>query len=185
VPDGSWAFGYFTGSGLPMRFVDAEGRLIDNWQQNTHLVDEQVIAMPWGANFAGSTPEEAVEIASDASIRRAAGGAPTPRSCVQCHFDPFAVPGPWTAGAGRYLAGVLASGRAHGLPILAGAHAGSAFTQARAGVRNSRLYQAGRCGRRLLTFTIHRSARQMLGLTLLLPRPKYSAQRLVGIASQR
>jgi hypothetical protein len=31
--NGSWAFGYFTGSGLPMRFVDVEGRLIDNWQQ--------------------------------------------------------------------------------------------------------------------------------------------------------
>ncbi|MFD2647974.1 hypothetical protein ACFSX5_09240 [Devosia albogilva] len=32
--------GFMTGSGLPMRFADREGRLIDVYQQETHLVDE-------------------------------------------------------------------------------------------------------------------------------------------------
>jgi hypothetical protein len=177
-PDGSWAFGYFTGSGLPMRFVDAEGRLIDNWQQNTHLVDEQVIEMPWGANFAGSTPEEAVEIA-DASIRRAAGGAYAALG-VQCHFDSFAVPGPWTAGAGRYLDGVLTSGRAHGLPILA-ATRWLAFTQARAGVRITAVQLDAAAG--LLTFTAQVGAPEQ-ALTLLIPRQN-SAQRLVALQANR
>ncbi|WP_162783820.1 hypothetical protein [Devosia naphthalenivorans] len=32
--------GFMTGSGLPMRFSDEQGRLIDVYQQETHLVDE-------------------------------------------------------------------------------------------------------------------------------------------------
>lgn len=115
--NGSWAFGHFTGSGLPMRFVDAEGRLIDAWQQNTHLVDEQVIEMPWGANFVGSTPEAAIEIGDDL-IQRAVAGAYAAIG-AQFHLDPFAVPGPWTDGAGTYLEGVLTSCQTHGVPILA------------------------------------------------------------------
>lgn len=161
--DGSWVFGYFTGSGLPMRFVDAQGRLIDNWQQNTHLVDEQVIAMPWGANFVGSTPDEAVEIASDV-IRRAAAGAYAALG-VQCHFDPFAVPGPWTPGAERYLAGLLASGREHDLPMLASAH-WLTFTQARAGARLAAFQADAASG--VITFTLHTAAPDV-GLTLLIP----------------
>jgi hypothetical protein len=172
--NGSWAFGYFTGSGLPMRFVDVEGRLIDNWQQNTHLVDEQVIAMPWGANFVGSTPEQAVEIASEV-IRRAVAGAYA-ALCVQCHFDPFAVPGPWTAGAERYLAGVLASGRENGLPIVAGAHWLS-FTQARAGAQLAAYQVDAASG--ALTFTIHTTAPDA-GLTLLLP-VRNNVQRLAAL----
>lgn len=161
--DGSWAFGYFTGSGLPMRFVDAEGRLIDNWQQNTHLVDEQVIAMPWGANFVGSTPTKAVEIASD-MIRRAAAGAYAALG-VQCHFDPFAVPGPWTAGAEHYLAGLLASGREFDLPMLASAH-WLTFTQARADAHLTAFQADAASG--LLAFTAHIDAPDA-GLTLLIP----------------
>lgn len=130
--DGSWAFGFFTGSGLPMRFVDAEGRLIDNWQQNTHLVDEQVLAMPWGANFVGATPEMAIEIA-EAQMRRAAAGAYAALG-TQFHFDPFAVPGPWTEGAALYLEGALASAAAHRLPILSAAE-WLRFTQTRAAAR--------------------------------------------------
>ena len=162
-PDGSWAFGYFTGSGLPMRFVDEEGRLIDNWQQNTHLVDEQLIEMPWGANFVGATPEQAVEIA-DSVIQRAAAGAYAALG-AQFHFDPFAVPGPWTAGAESYLDGVLASCQVHGLPIVASAH-WLDFTRARASVRFSAFQFDATSG--VLTFTAHTDSPDA-GLNLLLP----------------
>ncbi len=177
-PDGTWAFGYFTGSGLPMRFVDAEGRLLDNWQQNTHLVDEQVIAMPWGANFVGSTPEEAVEVANDL-IRRAAGGAYAALG-VQCHFDPFAVPGSWRAGAEHYLDGVSASAGAHGLPILAATH-WLAFTQARADARLTLLHFDAAAGS--LTFAMQVAAPDE-ALTLLLPIQN-NALHLVSLQANR
>ncbi len=41
--DGTWAHGYITGSGLPMKFVKQDGTILPVYQQNTHLVDEQMI----------------------------------------------------------------------------------------------------------------------------------------------
>lgn len=38
--------GFMTGSGLPMRFFDPQGELIDVYQQETHLVDEVFFAHP-------------------------------------------------------------------------------------------------------------------------------------------
>lgn len=38
--------GFMTGSGLPMRFFDLQGELIDVYQQETHLVDEVFFAHP-------------------------------------------------------------------------------------------------------------------------------------------
>jgi hypothetical protein len=161
--DSSWAFGHFTGSGLPMRFVDADGRLIDNWQQNTHLVDEQVIEMPWGANFVGSTPETAIEIADDL-IQRATSGAYAAIG-AQFHLDPFAVPGPWTDGAGLYLDGVLASCQAHGVPVLA-AQQWLNFTRARSATQMDGFASASDQQRH--HFTIRVGA-QDVGATLLVP----------------
>lgn len=177
-PDGSWAFGYFTGSGLPMRFVDAEGRLLNNWQQTTHLVDEQVLEMPWDANFVGSTPEAAIEIADDV-IRRAAGGAYAALG-VQCHFDPFAVPGPWSTGAAHYLDGILASGAAQELPMLTASH-WLTFTQARASVRIDALQFDRAAG--LLTFTA-RIASPAVALTLLIPI-QHNTLHLVSLQANR
>lgn len=39
-PDGGWAQGYFTGSGLPQRFVRLDGRVIDAFQMLTTWADE-------------------------------------------------------------------------------------------------------------------------------------------------
>ncbi len=38
--DGSWPYGYVTGSGRPMRFISAQGAVIPYYQQLTQLVDE-------------------------------------------------------------------------------------------------------------------------------------------------
>ncbi|MHB1134009.1 MAG: hypothetical protein ACYC4L_16705 [Chloroflexota bacterium] len=40
LPDGSWANGYFTGSGLPQRFVKADGAVLDVFQVLTQWTDE-------------------------------------------------------------------------------------------------------------------------------------------------
>jgi uncharacterized repeat protein (TIGR01451 family) len=41
--DGSWAHGYITGSGQPMKFVRSDGSIIPVYQQATQLVDEQLV----------------------------------------------------------------------------------------------------------------------------------------------
>jgi hypothetical protein len=41
--DGAWPHGYVTGSGLPMKFVRADGTLLPIYQQLTELVDEQLL----------------------------------------------------------------------------------------------------------------------------------------------
>ncbi len=159
--DGSWAFGYFTGSGLPMRFVNDDGRLLSIWQQTTQLVDEQLIAMPWGANFAGVDGTEAIEIASHL-VRTAARGAYAALG-GQFHIDPFAVPGPWTEPAGIYLDGVLAACNDLNVPIQAAA-TWHEFTQGRAECRFEQIHWEEQAQR------LHISLSSTVdGLTLLLP----------------
>ncbi|NJO08007.1 MAG: hypothetical protein HC876_22195 [Chloroflexaceae bacterium] len=41
--DGTIHFGYINGTGLPMRFLDAQGHLINTFQQTTSLIDTQVV----------------------------------------------------------------------------------------------------------------------------------------------
>jgi len=41
--DGTWAHGYVTGSGLPMKFVRSDGSIIQVYQQETELIDEQLL----------------------------------------------------------------------------------------------------------------------------------------------
>jgi uncharacterized repeat protein (TIGR01451 family) len=42
--DNSWAHGYTTGSGQPMKFIASNGTVLENFQQLTQLVDEQLIS---------------------------------------------------------------------------------------------------------------------------------------------
>lgn len=113
-PDGEWAFGYFTGSGLPMRFVDEQGRLLAIYQQPTHLVDEQLIGWTW-EGAPRFPPAKAVEI-SRALIERAAKGA-WGAIGLQAHIDPFAIGGEAAAAQAAWLEGVLDAAVAYGLPI--------------------------------------------------------------------
>lgn len=46
--DGSFAHGHLVGSGLPARFVDESGEVIDSYQQPTQLIDEQLLAVSRG-----------------------------------------------------------------------------------------------------------------------------------------
>ncbi len=42
-PDNSWAHGYINGSGQSMKFINSTGTILNNFQQLTQLVDEQLI----------------------------------------------------------------------------------------------------------------------------------------------
>ncbi|HMN61382.1 MAG TPA: hypothetical protein PJ988_13500, partial [Anaerolinea sp.] len=52
--DGTWAHGYVTGSGLPMKFVKTDGTILPVYQQDTQLVDEQMI-LGAGSHFENLT----------------------------------------------------------------------------------------------------------------------------------
>ncbi len=123
-----WAFGYFTGSGLPMRFVDESGRVLNIYQQPTLLVDEQLIGWTW-EGAPRFPPERAVEISRDMLGRVAAGmgGA----IAIQAHVDPFTIGGDPAAAQATWLEGVLDAARAYGLPIWS-AQQWLAFVEARA-----------------------------------------------------
>jgi hypothetical protein len=97
-------------------------------------------------------------------MRRAAAGAYAALG-TQFHFDPFAVPGPWTEGAALYLEGALASAVAHRLPILSAAE-WLRFTQTRAAARVEALRYDPTALQ--LIFTV-RSAPSISPLILLLP----------------
>ncbi len=51
--DNSWPHGYLTGSGQPMKFIRENGSLTSVYQQNTHLVDEQLIGAIAQGGFNG------------------------------------------------------------------------------------------------------------------------------------
>ncbi|HXF70772.1 MAG TPA: twin-arginine translocation signal domain-containing protein [Thermoflexus sp.] len=113
-PNGEWVFGYFTGSGLPMRFVDENGRVLNIYQQSTILVDEQLIGWTW-EGAPQFPPEQAVEI-SRALLQGVAQGA-WGAIALQAHVDPFAIGGEPAAAQATWLEGVLDAAREYGLGI--------------------------------------------------------------------
>ena len=68
-PDGTWPHGYITGSGLPMKFVRADGTLTSVYQQLTEMADDQLFTDQDGAE--GLSGAQAVAISKsliDASL---------------------------------------------------------------------------------------------------------------------
>ncbi|MER3399644.1 MAG: hypothetical protein C4313_00675 [Thermoflexus sp.] len=129
--DGEWAFGYFTGSGLPMRFVDAQGRVLDIFQQLTNVVDEHLIG--WTIPEAPRLPiPEAVAIVRRllADSRAGVWGAVG----LQAHVDPFAIGGEPAARQAAWLEGILDAAVEHGIPIWS-AERWLAFLEAREALR--------------------------------------------------
>ena len=134
--DGTWAAGYLSGTGLPMRFVDERGALLSVYQQPTHLVDEHLMSVfdtGHEAGFDGATAAT-VTIAQIAEcVRRypAALG-------LQCHVDPFLFGGEKAAHVGRWLNESLDYAVSNGMPVLS-AERWLAFTEARAAARIERI----------------------------------------------
>jgi hypothetical protein len=112
--DGSWPAGYFTGSGLPMKFVDERGWIIDVYQQPTQLVDEHWLATT-NRGWAGLDGEQAAQVARGL-IDHSLDGAPAALA-IQYHMDFQSKDAPDYQNAHRWLIGILEYARARGLPI--------------------------------------------------------------------
>jgi hypothetical protein len=111
---GEWVYGHFTGSGLPMRFVDEQGRILNIYQQATQLVDEHLFEVPWGTNV-GLGAAEAVEV-SRTLLRQSLDGTYSAIT-AQFHVDPFAAGGTYASTAAEWLEGTLDYATQQGVPI--------------------------------------------------------------------
>lgn len=172
-PDGQWAYGYFTGSGLPMRFSDGRGKLLNIYQQLTPLVDEQVLTLPWASNPASLDVAGAVAI-SQALIDQAINGSFAAIS-AQFHIDPFAIPGPWMSDALQWLGATLDYCVENGVPIWS-ASRWTRFTQARSNAAMSA--QAWDAERQTLMFELTLDAGADAKFALMLPA-RHGAARLM------
>ena len=112
--NGEWVYGHFTGSGLPMKFVDEQGRILNIFQQLTQLADDHLVNLHWGGQVK-LRADEAVEIAKT-MLRR----SQTIDHCAitaQFHVDPYAAGENWRAEAARWLEGVMDFAQAQNIPI--------------------------------------------------------------------
>lgn len=122
-PTGEWAFGYLTGSGLPMRFIDDEGRLLNIYQQLTEIADDHMLELAWGAEVGGVAllpAEQAAEIARQA-VRVAADRYPS-ALVAQFHVDPFATEPKYRDRAELFMRAMLEEAVLHGFPIWSAVH---------------------------------------------------------------
>jgi hypothetical protein len=113
---GEWRYGYFTGSGMPIKFVDEQGRVLNIYQLATQLTDEHLLAMPW---VKGHVPKVGAEQAIEVSrllLRHSLDGAYA-AICGQFHIDPFDIGGDTANQEARWLEGTLDYAAEQGVPI--------------------------------------------------------------------
>jgi hypothetical protein len=126
-PDGAWSHGYLTGSGLPMRFVDQQGAILNVYQQHTHIVDEYLMNVfdPW----VGLEAPAALDITTTL-LERGIKRFPSAFG-LQCHADPFTLGGQVADRVGAWFDGTLAYAAEQRIPILS-AEGWLSFTESRA-----------------------------------------------------
>lgn len=127
--DGTWTFGYLSGTGLPMRFVTEDGDLLSVYQQPTHLVDEHLMNV-FDTGYDMGLDGTAAAAATIAQIAESVRRFPAALG-LQCHVDPFLFGGEKAHRVSQWLATSLAYAASQRLPILS-AERWLAFTEARA-----------------------------------------------------
>ncbi|MBN1814617.1 MAG: hypothetical protein JXA14_22445 [Anaerolineae bacterium] len=113
---GEWIYGHFTGSGLPMRFVDEQGRIVNIYQQLTQLVDEHLLArLVPSDDWPQLDAEGAIEVSRTILDHSLAGAY----SAIVAQFHPDRYIAGWELGpaSARWLEGTLDYAAAKGVPI--------------------------------------------------------------------
>jgi hypothetical protein len=160
--DGQSVFGHFTGSGLPMKFVDERGAIVNVYQQNTQLVDEHLLDALGGK--ARLTPDEAIAVSRrliDLSLKQYPAAL-----AMQSHVDPYEIGGAGAEAAGRWLDGTLEYAAANSVPILP-AEQWLAFSEARHDAGFNRL--AWDADQSRLTFEVAVAESARVDLEVMLP----------------
>lgn len=161
-PAGGWSHGHLNGSGLPARFVDEAGQVIDCYQQPTQVVDEQLLGVMGGGE--GLSGREAAAVVAQ-QLERA--GSDTPAAlCAVFHADSFEPAVGRGAEAGAFLDGVLEACRTRRVPVITAGHWLRFLDARRATAIDARSWEAA-AGR--LTCVVRVGAGAAPGLGLLLP----------------
>jgi hypothetical protein len=159
---GEWVYGHLTGSGLPMRFVDRQGRILNIYQQLTQLADEHLLDAANGP--ARLNARAAVEV-SQTLLRHSLDGAYS-AIAGNFHTDPFAAVGKLATEAGLWLEGTLDYAAAQGVPIWSAAE-WLHFTEVRhdATLEKVQWHPVARC----LSFQLAAQAASNVELTVMVP----------------
>jgi hypothetical protein len=113
-PDGEWVYGHFTGSGLPMKFVDESGKILNIYQQLTQLADDHLLNLHWGGSVK-LPAEQAVDVSKMLFDRSIAGGYAAIGAIF--HTDPFAAGEQWAMEEGKWMDGTLEHAVNKNIPI--------------------------------------------------------------------
>jgi hypothetical protein len=111
---GEWAFGHMTGSGLPIKFVDEQGRILNIYQQPTQLADDHLLNLHWGGDVKLSA-EDAVKV-SERLLDSSVDGYYSAVGAI-FHTDPFDEDEKFAREEARWLDGTLAHAAEKGIPI--------------------------------------------------------------------
>lgn len=115
--NGDWVYGHFTGSGLPMKFVDEKGRIINLYQQLTQLADDHLLNLHWGGSVK-LPADDAVQISNSMLDRSLNGGYAAIGAIF--HTDPFSAGEVWANEEARWIDGTLKYAMDNNVPIWSG-----------------------------------------------------------------
>lgn len=97
--DGSWPHGYITGSGQPMKFIQASGTIINDYQLLTEIVDEQMV-FGAGEGYEQLTYSQALDVTK--SLIDASQAGDYAALAAQFHVGYFSTTQPWLLGTMEY-----------------------------------------------------------------------------------
>jgi len=115
--NGEWVYGHFNGSGMPMKFIDENGQIINIYQQLTQLADDHILNLQWGGSVK-LPAEQAVDV-SRSLIDRSLKGGYAAIGMIN-HTDPFAAGESWANEEGKWMDGTLEYAAANNVPIWSG-----------------------------------------------------------------
>ncbi len=165
-PDNTWPHGYITGSGQPMKFIKADGAILNYYQQLTQLVDEQLFDLydlpPFESESLSASQGIAVsQQMIDASLAGDYAAIMT-QFHVDYYYDP---PQAWAEGTMDYA-------NTHGVPIW-NADKWLSFTETRHDANYNNVAWSSGAGS--LTFDLAATATAGVNLTTILPLSHGSA----------
>jgi hypothetical protein len=115
--NGEWVYGHFNGSGLPMKFVDENGMILNIYQQLTQLADDHLLNLHWGGSVK-LPAAQAVDVSRLLFDRSLQGGYAAIGAIF--HTDPFAVGEPWATEESTWMDGTLEYAAEKNIPIWSG-----------------------------------------------------------------
>lgn len=156
-----WGFGHFTGSGLPMRFANIDGQMLDIYQQVTQFGDEHFFELPWtSADHLG--PKRGVE--TIAGLFQSSLDGNFAAVAINFHSDPYDMEDRFRLPATELMSGTLDAAQAKGLPIWNAQHWLDFIT-----LRQSARFDALKWENKSLSFDLTVRLQPQDGLSVLIP----------------